>query len=443
MAKQNRKPNVVSLDDGAYRNVMTGLGMASTDKTVHTKTNYYNLVQDNNELASMYVQDGLATTIANTFPETALADDIIITGDENGDIIKDMDAIGFTDAVTEAGTMARLFGGAAILTLYDGGTPFHRKPKPTEKVVGYKVYSAADFDIGNQDYVTDKLSEYFNEIELFKLNLENGKQIKVHESRLTIFRNKRAPRNLSAISFNQKFFGCSSVKEVDDSLKDLCSSMGSVANMTNENGLKVFSLNGLTQVLSNPDNGLTKMQERMNVINNAMSAFRTIYQDKDDEFKMVSHNFSGVPDIIRLMMVMCCSKSRIPMSILFGQAITGLSGTNDGDLKTFYSDVNKYRKKYLYRSMCEIITEYFNRNLRQEGNHDFTFAPLGTLTGKEYIDAKKAQAETCEKFFNMGAMSSKEIRKCALENGGTFELSVQGEEPDEFDSGINDDDNNE
>ena len=430
MAKQNRTPKAISFQDGAYANAMTGLGMMQNDKTVHTHANPAALAQNDEELGIMYVQDGLATTIADIFPEVALADDIVITGDEDGKILRDMESIGFIDAVTEAGAMARLFGGSAILTLYDGSTSFDTKPKPTEKVVGYKVYSAPDFELKNDDYVTDKTSEYYNEIEIFNLNLENGSKVKIHESRLTIFRNKKAPRFINGMSFNQKFFGCSSVKEVDDSLKDLGSTMGNVANMTSENGLKIFSLNGLTNILANPELGIKSLQERMSVINSAMSGFRTVYQDKEDSFNMASHNFAGVPDIIRLMMVMCCARSRIPMSIFFGQAITGLSGTNDGDLKTFYFDVNKYRKKYLYHGMCEIITEYFNRNLKKLGNQDFTFAPLGALTGKEYIEAKKMQAETCQIYFNMGSMSGKEARRCALLNGGTFELSVQGEEPD-------------
>lgn len=418
-----------SFKDGAYLNSLTGLGMLKNDKNAHTKANPYNAVQDDMELANMYLQDGLATTIADAYPEHALADDIKIVGDESGNILKGLDAIGFTDSVIEAGTMARLFGGAAILTLYDGNTPFWKKPRPNEKVIGYKVYSSADFSLSNEDYVTDRLSPYYNEIELFKLNLENGKQIKVHASRLTIFHNKKAPRILKNINFNQRFFGCSSVKEVDDSLKDLGASMGGVANMMSENGLKIFSLSGLTQMLSRPDSGVKSVQERMSVVNMALSTYRSLFQDKDDSFAMISHNFTGVPEIIRLMMVMVCARSKIAMSILFGQTITGLAGTNDGDLKTFYGDVKRWRRKVLYRNMCKLITDYGHRNLGNEGLSEFSFAPLGSLTEKEYVDTKKTQAETCEKFFNMGAMTSQEARKCALENGGTFELSVQGDLP--------------
>lgn len=231
---------------------------------------------------------------------------------------------------------------------------------------------------------------------------------------------------MKGLSFNQKYFGCSSIKEVDDSLKDLASSMGGVANMVTETGLKVFSLAGLTQMLSRPDDGVKSVQERMSIVNMALSAYRSVFQDKEDKFDMVSHNFSGIPDIIRLMMVAVCAKSKIPMSILFGQTITGLAGTNDGDLKTFYKDVNNWRKKVFYRNMCKLITDYVNRNVGKTGLFNFTFAPLGTLTGKEYVDAKFVQAQTCEKFFNMGAMTSDEVRECCLENGGTFELSVKG-----------------
>ena len=426
MATTKKSNGRKTFKDGAYLNAMTGLGMPGNDKTTYTRSNLKNLAQNDIELASMLLQDGIATSIASSYPETALADDIKIKGDESGDIIEAMEFIGFIDAVIEAGTMSRAFGGSAIMTLYDGTTPFWKPPKPNEKVVGYKVYSSADFEIGDEDYLTDKTSEFYNELEIFRVNLENGKQAKVHASRLTIFRNKKVPSILKNISFNQKFFGYSSIKEVDDALKDLGSSMGGVANMVSETGLKVFSLDGLTQMLSRPDNGVKSVQERMNIVNMALSAYRSVFQDKNDKFDMVSHNFTGIPDIIRLMMVCVCAKSKIPMSILFGQTITGLSGTNDGDLKTFYKDVNNWRKKVLYRNMCKLIPYYMNRNEGKSGLYNLTFAPLGTLTGKEYVDAKFVQAQTCEKFFNMGAMTSDEIRTCALENGGTFELSVKG-----------------
>lgn len=80
-------------------------------------------------------------------------------------------------------------------------------------------------------------------------------------------------------------------------------------------------------MLADPDNGLKAVRERMSLTNLSMSSMRSLFQDKDDTFSMVSHNFTGIPDVVRLMMVVTCAKSRIPMSILFGQSVTGLSAT--------------------------------------------------------------------------------------------------------------------
>ena len=414
----------VTLRDSAYTNALTGLGMLNNDKTAHTKANVAGIRQNDIELATMYLEDGIATMIAEAHPQTALAEDIKIYGDEDGAILKEMNAIGFTEAVIEAGIWSRLFGGAAIMALYDGNTPFFNPPKDKEKIVGYNVYSCTDFDISNNDFVTDKTSDYYNQIEKFNIKLENGNKPKVHSSRLTIFRNKKAPRILSGLSFNQLFFGCSSVKEVDDALKDLGSSMGGIANMMTENGLKVFSLAGLTDMLQRKD-GFQKLQQRMDAVNIYLSGFKSLFQDEKDKFDMVSHNFGGVADLIRLMMVVACAKSRIPMSMLFGQSVTGLSGSNEGDLKIFNTDVSRWRTKVLYRPMCKMITEYCNRNRNKKELMEFSFAPLGMLTGTEYANAKKTQADTCEKLFNMGAITSDEVRECCLKNGGSFELSVK------------------
>lgn len=414
----------VTLRDSAYTNALTGLGMLNNDKTTHTKANVAGIMQNDIELATMYLEDGIAATIAEAHPQTALAEDIKIYGDEDGAILKEMNAIGFTEAVVEAGIWSRLFGGAAIMTLYDGVTPFYKPPKESEKVIGYRAYSCTDFVLSNNDFVTDKTSRYYNEIENFKLRLENGNEINVHASRLTILRNKKAPRILSGLSFNQLFFGCSSVKEVDDALKNLGASMGGVSNMMTENGLKVFSLTGLSDMLQRKD-GFTKLQQRMDAVNLYLSGWKSLFQDEKDKFSMVSHNFGGVDGIIRLMFVVTCAKSRIPMSMLFGQSITGLSGTNEGDMKIFNMDVSRWRTKVLYRPMCNIITEYCNRNGKKKDLVEFSFAPLGMLTGTEYANAKKTQADTCEKLFNMGAITSDEVRECCLKNGGSFEISVK------------------
>lgn len=75
--------------------------------------------------------------------------------------------------------------------------------------------------------------------------------------------------------------------------------------------------------------------------------------------------------------------------------------------------------------MCKIITDFCKRNLGKNELMEFDFAPLGAMTGKEYVDAKFIQAQTLEKFWNMGAITPEEIRKTALVNGGTFEISVE------------------
>lgn len=234
------KKTKTKLNDGAYRNLVTGLNDPTTDKTIHTHADGFNAVQNDVELALMYLDDGIASNIASTFPESALAEDIKIIGDEDGKIIKELESIDFIESVIEAGTMSRVFGGAVIVTLYDGNTDFDKAPNDNEKVVGYKVYNSSDFELDINDFVTDQKSDYYNEVELFRLVKDNGEIERIHASRVTIIRNKRAPRILRNLDWKQRYFGCSSVKEVDDSLKNLGLSFGGLGNMVAESGLKIF-----------------------------------------------------------------------------------------------------------------------------------------------------------------------------------------------------------
>lgn len=63
----------------------------------------------------------------------------------------------------------------------------------------------------------------------------------------------------------------------------------------------------------------------------------------------------------------------IPVSILFGNMVSGLSSTNDGDIRQYNDLVEQWRAECLYEPMVEMITEFRERNEGRKGTQDFQF----------------------------------------------------------------------
>src|SRR5574344_2449015 len=116
-----KKQNVVNLSDGAYENAMTGLGIPGIDKNEDTRVSLSVNEPNYISLASQYAKDGIVGRLVDIPAVKTLKIPITIVGDDEGTSFKELSSIGFFDSVTLAGTYARLFGGAILITLYDDG----------------------------------------------------------------------------------------------------------------------------------------------------------------------------------------------------------------------------------------------------------------------------------------------------------------------------------
>ena len=407
-------------DSGAYASLITGLGTVD-DKTESVYANP-NIIQDDIELARMFVKDGLASRVASCVPEAAFKNDISIIGDTDGKTQKALYKIGLLDACTDAGIWTRLFGGAVIVTLYEGKTLFNQPPLDSEKVTGYKVFSSAAVDLNDSDFVKLPESKYYNDVEFFKCRKPDGIYETIHASRVTVVKGRLAPDNLD-LDARRYYFGFSIVQMVEDALKSLGASITGMSNMLAESGISIFSMDGFVEMLSRP-NGEAKIRERISLTKRCMSSMRAVFGDKNDTFQMLSHNFAGIPESLKILMMICSARSEIPVSILFGQTATGLSQTNEADVKAYEALVEKWRTKTLYRPMCSIISDFTRRNIGSKESSEFEFGSVSTMTQTERLNTLKIQTDIMKILFDMGVKIPDEIEKIMFKNGDASKFEV-------------------
>lgn len=413
--------------DGAYANLVTGLGDARMDKDEHTRILAGVFRPNYDLLAAQYVKDGVVKNIAKGPAVKALKNPIVINDDKDDATFKALSRLGFFKACRLAGTWSRLFGGAIVVSVFDGdGTAdLSKEVGPKAKVAGYRVYTPGRINLTESDISDDPKSRWFGKVEIFPVVLRNGKTMDIHASRCHVFHGVEIPDLLDS-DINTYVFGASEVEMANIGLKKLPGAFGAISNMLQENGLSVFSMNGFSAMLA-AEGGEQKVRTRMSLTKLGMSTMRAVFLDKEDSFEMKSHSMSDVPESIKMLMAYTSALTGIPVSILFGNMVSGLSSTNDGDIRQYNDLVEQWRTECLYEPMVEMISEYRNRNEGKKGTQDFQFGPLDQPTSKEKAELMKDKSDFCRTLYDMGAMTPKEIRENLVLNGGTSEVSVKGE----------------
>lgn len=426
--KLDTQRNLYYLSDGAYANFVTGLGDPRMDKDEHTKIVCGIEAPNYDALAAQFVKDGIVKQIARGPAVKALKTPIVINGDKDDKTYKALSRLGFFRACRNAGTWARLFGGALVVTLFenDGDGRLEHEVGKDDKVAGYRVYTPGRIMLNESDLNNNPHSPWFGKVEKYPVQVRNGSIVYIHASRCHVFRGVEAP-DLFDTDIRTYIFGTSEVDMANIGLKKLPPAFGAVSNMLQENGLSVFSLKDFALMLSGKD-GVKKAHERMGIVKLGMSSMRAVFQDKEDAFEMKSHSMSDVPESIKMLMAYTSALTGIPVSILFGNMVSGLSSTNDGDIRQYNDLVEQWRNDCLYEPMVEMITEFRNRNEGVSGIQDFTFGDLTQSTEAEKADLFEKKVNSCKTLYEMGSMTPKEARDNLLVNGGTSELSVKGED---------------
>lgn len=406
----------VTVDDGAYENLATGLGRIGMDKSEGLRAKPY-VSANVLELASMKMNDGIAAFIVDGPPEAALKADIAIPGDEDGAALKLFDSSGLRRALIRAGSEARLTGGAVVVAEYADGAEVSAPPSPDAEVSGFRVYSAASVDLRQGDFEGE-------EPRVLRVRRMDGAYVEVDPSRCAVVHGGEMPDALVNAPVSERFFGTSALAPVAQSLKELAAIDGAIFNMAQETGTLLMRMANLNLMLSKPDCGVNDIHKVMSLMKLTMNSMRAVFAGKDDGFEMLNHSFAGLPEIWQKAMNLVSSKSRIPVSILFGQSATGLAQTNEGDSKAWAQTVSGWRNACLYRPACRLLGELTRRNMGRELS-EFEWGAVDEPTVLETLNARKLQADTLKAYYDMGAITAEEVRKGVFVNGHSWEVSVE------------------
>lgn len=292
-------------------------------------------------------------------------------------------------------TKARLYGGGGLILGFGDGR--HDQPLDPESVKkdGLKFVHAfakhevtcgqPDGDVNGPNYGLP--SEY-------TLNSVNatvgGSMIKVHPSRVVRLCGAEVPdRTLTADGWAD-----SVLEALLDAVKNVASSSSSVAALLQECKIDVVKIPGFMEGMQSSDYK-NKIIERFSLVNRAKSTVNTLLLDKEEEWERITASFAGIPELMKLYLLIASGAADIPATRLLSQSAQGLNATGEGDLRNYYDHVRSVQTNELSPAM-EMLDEIVIRTALGSRPEEiwYDWRPLWQMTPKERADVAKVKADT-------------------------------------------------
>lgn len=394
------------------------------------------------ELAQIYGSNGLFATIINNPAELALKNgfDLGISDPEIEDYVtKELARLHWSPKAVTAAKWARLFGGGAIFINADDGC-YLDEPlnlSTVNRIDNLVVFERPEIQPDYTtlySYVPDlRMMDRLGTPEYYLISpIYGGTQVRVHESRLMIFRNGEMPRT-GVRDSDYMFFGIPEYNRIKRELRDTATTHGNGYRLLERCVQAVLKMNNLSSLLATAD-GEDGVIKRIQLIDMCRSFINTMVIDADGEdYSFQTFTLSGAKEIIDESCNMLSAVTHIPQTVLFGRSPAGMNATGESDLANYYDFVGQIQNPNIVDNLHRLVDVILMAGLHggkisSFPDHEITPKPLWNLTEKEQaeLDQSKAQAsyvkaQTAQVYMESNVMDPSEVRK-ALAKEGDFDI---------------------
>lgn len=416
-----------------WSNILTGLGRRDKDARMASVIQWNRMSE--HDMENLYAGDGMAAKVVDLPVDEATEKGYKLTGIENTEAIKISDAaklLFFDDAVKEAARTARLYGGAAILKVYDDDldlaapvrvAPGGKPPRLKSLVVFNRFDLQANWIDVNQNILSPDFGTpvYYTFTGRGDAAISN---IRIHYSRLVIFNGTWLPTHLYRANgyWHDTVFG-----KLYDAIRNYSNAHDGVNAAVKDFSVSVYKIKGLADAVANDcDDQILK---RVNIVNMSKSMIRAILVDADGEsYETQSRNVTGAEKLVEAAEDRLTAESGMPHTVLLGSSPTGgLGQTGNHEAKNWQKWVSSYQDAKLREPMLEILREIAIDQGVDSTSLAIEFNPLEEQTEKEMIEMRKAQAEVDKGYIDSGVLDAAEVRQSRF-GGETYSTDTEIDE---------------
>lgn len=365
-----------------------------------------------------------------------------------------LEEIGASAAILTALQYRRAYGGGAILIGADDGVKDLTKPLDEENIksIGWlnPLQGGPQGEIIAWSYYRDPSEPKYGEPEIYMVRnigvpltqtdvpgvqSPNGTApgrkpvvplFWIHESRLLVFSATAVSRRARV---QMRGWGDSVFTRIDEVLSQYSQTWGGVANLMTDFKQDVLAIDGAAQKSAadrtSKGNPLLK---RARTIQQTKSIARMLVIDKlTEEFKREMASVQGISEVLEQFAIRLAAAADMPVTLLFGQAPSGLNATGASDIRFFYDRIAAEQRRILVPALKRLVKLIA---LSQDGptqgqepeRWNVNPHPLYQLSALEEAQRRLAIAQTDQIYITQGVLSAEEVAAGAF---GGSEFSAE------------------
>lgn len=326
-----------------------------------------------------------------------------LSTDEIEELEDEMEEDGTIEALIEATTWKRLFGGAALIvnTDDDPSTPLSFD-KPVKKLEFYAANRWELMSMWKPNDIQTQLTPWL------WAAAKNSEYVyfygqRLHKSRVLVMSGKAAPY---IIRWQLQGWGMSEIERMVEDFNVYIKSKNVLYDLLNEAKTDVYKFKGFNNQLIT-QGGTDKALTRMALINQSKNSNNAIGIDLEDEYDQKQIAFSGLADVMKENRIGIASALRMPMTKLFGISSAGFNSGED-DIENYNAMVESEVRQPMRPILRKILKLKMLAKFGFEPSFKFGFNPLRVMSSVDEETVKTSKQNRYLADYDRGLITSKE-----------------------------------
>lgn len=419
----------------SWMNLLTGVGTPASDNRLSWVALPDYTAQM--ELEALWRADGLAGRIVELPADDMtrergsvnLAEGLT---EEEVRLQKEQSALGMWQKFRQAVCFKRAYGGAGIIMALDDGQPWDKPVNLATLRRVQALHLASPLELAAAEWYADPRNPKYGQPKVYRWSpfavpasfASGTATMRVHQSRVLQFMGLET----SSIQRVQKLGWADSILgRVKQRITDTMSAIVGAGVVVQDFSQAVLGLTGLKDLLSSP-NGKDMLQRRIEGMRLARSALGVLIIDKEENYERKPTPIGGLAELLDKFLLFVSTETGIPLTILTGQAQTGL-GDSTSPMTKVWEGVIRAEQNLVLRPAWEELTLLQLASLEGPTRGslpeklEVTFAPLSTLTPTEQADLEYKVAQKDELNITLGLYTAEDAARSHY-SGPTFNPSV-------------------
>jgi uncharacterized protein len=402
-------------EDG-WVNAVTGYGQAQYDKRLATS------IVGGADLSWAELEDlgrdPMAARIVEAYPDEALREGVLVSTDAEPAvgvaIVEAFDALDGLEAVQQAATWGRQFGGGVVVLGVNDGRRANQ-PLDLEGIRELNFFNTLTrFDLSPASYYADPRLPTYGWPEVYRIHPQTaGAAVSflIHETRLVRFGGVPVTprRRLQLQGWDD-----SVLQRCYDALRAYSTGHDSVPMILQDFTQMVYCLSGLEQLLV--EGREKEVVARLQGIDLGRSILKAVVLGGNDKAERQTTSVAGLKDLVHAVEArLVAATGGIPHTVLLGEspgASLGEAGASQA--RAWYDSVAAYQRKKLRKPVGRMLDVLMRAKNGPTGGKvpegaKLVFPPLWQPDPKQIADTRKAVAEADAIYLREGVLTLEEV----------------------------------